>query len=301
MMTTDILLVNPVFLSQNKAERELMSPYFPLGLLYLGAFLRDRGFKPDIFDGTFANSIDDFTSTLRELDPKLVGITALQPNREMTITLAEIAHEHGASVIMGGPDPTFAPEKYLRHPVVDIVIHHEGELTLVELLELTKIYSLKEMDLSPIQGIAYRKDKGDIQVNPRRPYILNLDELPVPARDLIDVEQYLKLWREQNGYASLSISIARGCPYGCKWCQDAVHGQEFRLRSPQSVAAEAKILKEAYNIDRLRVVDDVDGIERQWIEAWNEAALNEDAIIPFEALYEVQRKDVPMLDIRDSL
>ena len=66
-------------------------------------------------------------------------------------------------------------------------------------------------------------------------------------------------------------------------------------------ATEAKILKEAYNIDRLRVVDDVDGIERQWIEAWNEAALNEDAIIPFEALYEVQRKDVPMLDIRDSL
>jgi radical SAM superfamily enzyme YgiQ (UPF0313 family) len=109
------------------------------------------------------------------------------------------------------------------------------------------------------------------------------------------------LWRDTNGYASLSISIARGCPYGCKWCQDAVHGQEFRLRSPQSVAAEAKILKETYNIDRLRVVDDVDGVDRQWMEAWNEAAVNEDAIIPFEAIYEVQRQDVPMLDIRDSL
>ncbi|MCK5429774.1 MAG: hypothetical protein KAI94_09915, partial [Anaerolineales bacterium] len=133
------------------------------------------------------------------------------------------------------------------------------------------------------------------------PYILNLDELPLPARDLIDMEKYLEIWREQNGYASLSISVARGCPYGCEWCQDAVHGQELRLRSPESVAAEVKTLKQTYNIDRLRVVDDVDGIEREWIEAWNEVAVSEDAIVPFEALYEVQRKDVPMLDIRDSL
>lgn len=300
-MTTDILLVNPVFLSQNEAERDSMSPYFPLGLLYLSAFLRDRGFRPEIFDGTFASGLDDFVATIEGLNPKMVGITALQPNREMALNLADIAHDHGIIVVMGGPDPTMAPEKYLSEPAVDIVVHHEGELTLLELLEMSKNNGNNALNYTELKGIAYRDESGDIMVNPRRPYILNLDELPVPARDLIDMERYLKFWREQNGYASLSISIARGCPYGCEWCQDAVHGQELRLRSPESVAAEVKTLKEAYNIDRLRVVDDVDGIAREWIEAWNEAAESVDAVIPFEALYEVQRQDVPMLDIRDSL
>jgi hypothetical protein len=67
------------------------------------------------------------------------------------------------------------------------------------------------------------------------------------------------------------------------------------------VAAEVKALLESYSIDRLRVVDDVDGIAREWFEAWAEAAEAIDAAVPFEALYEVKRQDVPMLDIRDSL
>lgn len=300
-MTIDILLVNPVFLSQNDAERESMSPYFPLGLLYLGAFLRERGFKTEIFDGTFATGLEDFVATLEKRHPKIVGITAVQPNREMALNMAGIAHEDGLIVVMGGPDPTMAPKKYLSNPALDIVVHHEGEITLMELLDMIKGNGNNATDYTELQGIAYRNENDEVVINPRRPYILNLDKLPLPARDLIDMEKYLEFWREQNGYASLSISIARGCPYGCEWCQDAVHGGELRLRSPESVASEVKTLKDTYNIDRLRVVDDVDGIERGWIEAWNEAAESEDAVIPFEALYEVQRQDVPMLDIRDSL
>ena len=300
-MSVDILLVNPVFLSQNEAERELMSPYFPLGLLYLGAYLRERGFSTEIFDGTFATDIKDFKDTLDRHNPKLVGITVVQPNREMSLTLARIAHEFGATVFLGGPDPTYTPHTYLADPAVDIVVHHEGELTLVELLEAWRSGNLETKDYAQIQGIAYRDPEGEFVINPRRSYILNLDELPLPARDLIDMEKYLETWRELNGYASLSISIARGCPYGCEWCLDAVHGQEFRLSSPESVVAEVKAMQQIYNIDRLRVVDDVDGINREWIQAWNEVAESENTIVPFEALYEVQRKDIPMLDIRDSL
>jgi radical SAM superfamily enzyme YgiQ (UPF0313 family) len=155
--------------------------------------------------------------------------------------------------------------------------------------------------LVDIAGIAYRAQDGEVIVNPRRGNKLDMDELPLPARDLIDMDKYLNIWREHHGYASLSISVARGCPYGCEWCEDAVHGQEFRLRSPESVVAEVKALNRTYNLDRLRVVDDVDGIEREWIEAWNEVAEAEQVVVPFEALYDVQRKDIPMLDIRDCL
>jgi radical SAM superfamily enzyme YgiQ (UPF0313 family) len=300
-MSIDILLVNPVFLSQDEAERELMSPYFPLGLLYLGAFLRERGFEVEIFDGTFLNGKQDFREALRKLTPKIVGITAVKPNEEKVLELARIAKEFKSFVIVGGPDPTYAPEFYLNNHSVDLVVHHEGELTLLEVLEIMKDQEHWKSAFMELPGIAFRDEKGNVMVNPRRSYMLNLDELPLPARDMVDIEKYLQVWREQNGYASLSISVSRGCPYGCNWCADSVHGQGFRIRSVESVVAEVKSLMQSYNIDRLRVVDDVDGIDVEWIAEWADVAQKEGAILPFEALYEVERQDIPMLDIRDSL
>jgi radical SAM superfamily enzyme YgiQ (UPF0313 family) len=300
-MPIDALLVNPVFLSQDDAERELMSPYFPLGLLYLAAFLRESGFLVEIFDGTFMHGDQDFVTALAKHQPKIVGITAVKPNGEKVLQLAEIAKENGAFVTVGGPDPTYSPEAYLKNQSVDLVVHHEGELTLLEVLELLRDGQLVTTSLVDLPGIAYRDEYGELVVNPRRHYLLNLDQLPLPARDLVDIEKYLQVWREQNGYASLSISVSRGCPYGCKWCADSVHGQDFRIRSVESVVAEVQSLIQNYDIDRLRVVDDVDGIAAQWITDWAQVAEKEQAVLPFEALYEVQRQDIPMLDIRDSL
>lgn len=300
-MSIDALLVNPVFLSQNESERDLMSPYIPLGLLYLGAFLRERGYQVEIFDGTFQDGDQDFIAALEKYSPETVGITALKPNAEKVLQLAAIAKQHAAFVIVGGPDPTYSPEFYLRDPSIDLVIHHEGELTLAEVLESRQGSAQPANSFGGMPGIAYRGQSGEMIVNPRRDYLLNLDQLPPPARDMVDIDQYLQVWREQNGYASLSISVSRGCPYGCKWCAESVHGQEFRIRSVDNVVAEVKSLMEAYHIDRLRLVDDVDGIDAQWITDWAAAAEQEDAVLPFEALYEVERKDIPMLDIRDSL
>jgi radical SAM superfamily enzyme YgiQ (UPF0313 family) len=300
-MTTDILLANPLFLNQNETERELMTPYFPLGLLYLASYLRERDFSVEVFDGTFAEGETAFLEALEQHRPRVVGLTALQPTREAALSLARTAHAFGATVVVGGPDPTHYPEAYLVDSAVDVVVHHEGEETLVEILSLLCQDNGAEPDLSVIRGLAFRDGDGEVVIAPPRPFITDLDSLPSPARDLIDTDKYLEVWRDENGYASLAISVARGCPYGCEWCQDAVHGQELRLRSPESVAAEVKALKEAYQIDRLRVVDDVDGLDREWLEAWAEAAEAQDGVIPFEALYDVERKDVPMLDVRDSL
>ena len=300
-MRPDILLVNPVFLSQNETEKALMTPYFPLGLLYLAGFLRERGFCVEVFDGTFSGGIQDFAAKLAESSPRVVGVTAVKPNRETAINLAEMAHNTGATVILGGPDPTSNPEVYLLNPVVDLIVHHEGELTLVELLDILLEQERYQPKIKTMEGIAYLDELGEVVVNPRRPYILNLDELPLPARDLINMKNYLDVWREHHGYTSVTISVARGCPYGCKWCESAVHGQDFRLRSPESVVAEVKSLMEIYEIDRLRVVDDVDGIDRQWIEEWARVAETEEAVVLFEPLYESKRLDVPLLDIRDSL
>ncbi len=297
----NVLLCNPMFLNQSAEEREASSPYFPLGLLYLAAYIRERGHQVAVFDGTFAEGEADFIQALKDMKPDVVGITALMPTKDAAMRLGQIAKEAGKKVFIGGPDPTYTPEDYLEHPQVDIVVHHEGEITLVTLLDLLDKGQFTAERLGDEPGIAFRDEDGRPIVNRPRPYIQDLDSLPFPARDLIDMDKYLDTWREQNGYASLTLATARGCPYGCEWCQDAVYGQTYRQRSPENVTAELKQLKATYEIDRLRVVDDVDGIDREWLEAWAKTAEVQEAIIPFEALNDLERQDIPMLDVRDSL
>ena len=304
MVTKDmakILLCHPLFLSLNPEEQALQSPYFPLGLLYLAGYVRAQGHEVAVFDGTFEEDVSAFSARLAAEQPDLVGISAVLPVRDTALALAADATNAGTLTILGGPDPTKDPASYLQFPQVDMVVHHEGEQTLDALLRLIDAGPLTPELLACEPGIAYRDADGNPVVNQPRPPVENLDELPLPARDLIDMDRYLDTWREENGYSSLTISTSRGCPYGCDWCRDSVHGQSFRQRSPQSVAAEMKQLKETYDIDRLRVVDDVDGLEREWVEGWAEAAAEADAAIPFEALYNLERQDLPMLDVRDSL
>ncbi len=295
-----ILFCHPMFLSQSPDEQAASSPYFPLGLLYLASYVRDRGHGVGMFDGTFAEDESAFAESLQAEKPDIVGISSLLPTQEMALKLAQMAHDFGAIVIVGGPDPTKSPAKYLAYPQVDIVVHHEGEQTIASLLDLFDADQLTAAALVNEHGIAYREDGKPIVNQPRAP-IENLDSLPMPARDLIDMEKYLNVWQETNGYSSITIATTRGCPYGCEWCVDAVHGNGFRQRSPESVAAEMKMLKELYQVDRLRMIDDVDGISREWLESWEETAVSIDAAIPFEALNDLKRQDIPMLDVRDSL
>ncbi len=296
-----ILLVNPLFLSQSPEEQAVKSPYFPLGLLYLASFLRDRNHTVTIFDGTFAADEAAFGAKLTAEQPDVVGITALRPTTQSALRLAQMAHDFGMVVILGGPEPTRTPAEYVAYDQVDLVVHHEGEQTLAAVLDLFDTGQITPDYLQHELGVAYQDQTGAVIINSPRPPIDNLDELPLPARDLVDMEQYLDTWRDENGYTSLTISTMRGCPYGCDWCQDAVHGQQFRQRSPQNVAAEMKVLKETYQIDRLRVVDDVDGISRVWLDDWATAAKTAEAVIPFEALNDLERQDIPMLDVRDTL
>lgn len=295
-----ILLAHPLFLAKSPKESELSSPYFPLGLLYLAGYVRERGHEVAIFDGTFCEDESDFQTALDSEAPELVGISALQPTRAAALLLASMAGAAGHPVIIGGPDPTASPEPYLASGSIDVVVHHEGEQTMARLLDLLDADRLDLEALVDEPGIAFRRGNKVIVNQPRSP-IENLDDLPLPARDLIDMERYLQTWEQEEGYASVTIATTRGCPFGCVWCRDAVHGDGFRQRSPESVAAEVKALTETYDIERLRFVDDVDGIEREWFDQWAEASTDRGSAVPFEPLSESKRVDLPLLDVRDSL
>ena len=110
-----ILLVHPLFLAKSPKEQAAGSPYFPLGLLYLAAFVRDHGHDVAVFDGTFENDESAFTRALQREEPDLVGISALLPTRETALVLAKAASAQGCVVVLGGPDPTASATPLSAH------------------------------------------------------------------------------------------------------------------------------------------------------------------------------------------
>ena len=138
-MAIDILLVNPLFLRNDPVEQRLMTPYFPLGLLYLAATLRQAGYSVAIYDGMFQQGPQHLSRALDRLEPAVVGISVLSTVRQAALELATLAHRRGCLVLVGGADPTARPARYLEHRlgdehVVDCVVVGEGEETLLELL-----------------------------------------------------------------------------------------------------------------------------------------------------------------------
>jgi radical SAM superfamily enzyme YgiQ (UPF0313 family) len=158
-------------------------------------------------------------------------------------------------------------------------LHHEGTVGLPR----------------EIAGLAFLDADGKLVTTSARKHCVDLESLPLPARDLVDLEAYRQAWRKRHGIFSLSLIATRGCPYGCTWCQKSVFGRSFRPRSPESVAEEMRLVKEQYRPDQLRIVDDVMGIDREWVRAWHADVLERGAVVPFECLSRVDLMDEEMV------
>ena len=297
---TRALLVHPVFLADEAFASEAGSPYFPLGILYLAGYAREHGHQIDVFDGTFSDGVESFDAAMASTQPDVVAISVVIATESSALQIAERAKTAGAATVLGGPDPTASPGVYAAHPAVDLVVHHEGGQTFTRLLDLADDGPLTIARFHGEPGIAFA-DGGTVIINPNRPPIADLDALPRPARDLIDMETYLEHWRLTKGYTSMPISSTRGCVSNCQWCAEGVHGHGLRQRSPESLAAEVAELADAFDIDRLRLIDDVDALDRSWLESWADELRAIGAAVPYEALSELTRTDLPLLDVADSL
>lgn len=299
-MAIDIALVHPLFIEKDPVEKKIMTPYFPLGLMYIASVLRGNGYEVELFDCTFRRDFSDFENYIKLKKPKIVGITSLITIRRNALILAEIAHRYGAKVILGGPDPTALPERYLLYKTsdgefpVDIVVFDEGEITMLELANFL-LNNEGYNDLREIPGLRIRDENGKIISTPPRPLIQNLDSLPFPARDLVDMDDYRRAWKKAHGYWSLTIINSRGCPYHCAWCQKAVFGRKYRIRTPENSAEEMKLLKNVFSPDFIRVVDDITGVQKNWVLKWSQEVIKRNAIIPFECLTRVNLASEDML------
>src|SRR5436190_483555 len=288
---TDILLGHAYFLKYDIIERRVMKPYPPLGILYLSAYLKRSGFSVEVFDSTF-HDFGDFEATVKRFRPRIVGLYANIITRENVFRLAHIAKANGVEfVLAGGPDASDWCEQYFENGV-DIIGTNEGELTLQELIPWLQ---QKGMDgLERIRGIIFKKN-GRVHRTPPRPAITDLDALPWPDRDVLNLDEYFKAWKSHHGESSVSLITARGCPFHCAWCSSEVFGHTHRQRSPKDVVDEMLMLKKRYNPDIMWISDDVLTINKKWTQEFVKEVTSRGAQHPYECLSRVDLVDREIL------
>ncbi len=289
----DILLAHGYFLFDDPHEREVMRPYPPLGLLYVSAYLKSQNIAVEVFDSTF-QSYADFKKILVEEKPSIVGIYCTLMTKPTILQMMADCKEHGSIVVLGGPEPPYYADEYLARGA-DIIVIGEGELTLAELVPHLKEHGLSQLEL--IQGIAFQSEKQKTIRNAPRPYMDNLDEQPRPDREAIDMDRYLKVWRDHHGTSSLSLICARGCPYTCTWCSHSVFGESHRRRSPENVAEEVAYLVERYQPDQLWYVDDVFTLNWRWLKNYQAELQKRNIKVPFECISRADRLNDDMIEL----
>ena len=141
--------------------------------------------------------------------------------REAAFDMIAIGKKHNCTVIVNSSDSTDHYKKYLNKGA-DYVLLGEGEISLKELV--FKLVNNEQIDL--LKGIVYKNDL-DYTINPKREVLKNLDELPMPAWDLIDINAYKKVWSRSGKKFTLNIATTRGCPYKCNWCAKPIYGVRY--------------------------------------------------------------------------
>jgi Fe-S oxidoreductase len=269
-----VLITHSYFYKLDPKQWRFKQPYPPLATMLAAAVVRNQGFEVSLFDTSLSDGPEQFETALKGSSSKYVVIyddgfnyltkMCLTNMREAAFRMAESAKTNGCAVIVCSSDATDHYEKYFPHGV-DYVVKGEGEETLKELLTALE----KDLDCSNIQGLVFKKEDQTVITAPRKAS-KDLDNLPLPAWDLVDIAPYKALWKKHHGYFSLNIATTRGCPFKCNWCAKPIYGNRYNSRSPENVVAEIEMLLRNYQPDHFWFCDDIFGLKPGWVEEFRD-------------------------------
>lgn len=268
-----IVFSNAYFYKLDAKQWKNKTPFPPLGTIYAASYLRENGFSVDLFDTNLMDSIDGLLPFLEKKKPSFFVLyddgfnyltkMCLTTMRDAAFKMIKTAKSLGLTVICSSSDATDHYKKYLEKGA-DVVIKGEGEITLHE-----TIVAIQNKDyLSSVDGIVY-KEGAKIIKNKGRIVLKNLDELPQPAWDLINIENYRQVWSLSKEKFTLNIATTRGCPYKCNWCAKPIYGNRYNSHSPKYIVQQIKFLSENFNVNRFWMCDDIFGLKPNWVQQFN--------------------------------
>jgi anaerobic magnesium-protoporphyrin IX monomethyl ester cyclase len=283
-----VLLTHSYHLPFDPKQLRKMQPYMPIGTLYAATALRDNGISVVAFDSMLEEPSVTLDAILTKHQPRIVAVyeddfnflskMCLTRMRDVAWKIAKAARSIGAITVVHGSDSTDAPELFLENGF-DYVLCGEAEESLARLCRSV----LNAEEVPEIDGMVRLDDHGRVLRSSKR---LSKNpawsELPLPARDLIDMEPYRAAWVNTHGYFSANMVSSRGCPYSCNWCAKPISGNKFHLRPAAAVAEEMRLLKESAGVQHIWFGDDVFALDRHWVEQFADEVTKRDAAVPFK-------------------
>lgn len=266
------VLVRPPYSSlygliKTKIKERIVLP--PTGLMYVASSLINAGHSVKIIDAEVDDlGLPQIMKEIMKFNPDVVGTGATTPdfcfaNRILKETKDAL---HETITIIGGAHATALPTDVLiENNHIDFVVRYEGEITTTELINALE----NGKDIKNIGGVSYRNKDGEIRHNPNRE-LVDVDEIPWPARDLLDQKKYLYPAPGKGMCTVTTVQASRGCPYRCAFCY-RMFGHKVRFRTTKLVADEIEYCVNNYNVKFIYFIDDTFTlIKRRVIELCDE-------------------------------
>ena len=265
-----ILITHSYFLRFDPKQWATGKPYAPLGTLYATSYLKQHRYEVAFFDTMFSRGPEEIIPVIEKVKPDIFVVyddgfnyltkMCLENMREAAFAMIQSAKKRGCTVIVSSSDSTDRFEMYLNKGA-DFILMGEAELTL---LELSNALVSGATDYFSIEGLAFKRNDAIVKTKHRN-VIKDLDALPFPAWDMINMDPYRDMWLAHAGYFSMNMGTTRGCPFKCNWCAKPIYGNRYNSRTPKNVIAELKWLKKRYAFDHIWFCDDIFGLKPGWV------------------------------------
>ena len=259
------------------------SPLPPLSLGYLASALLRQGVEVKVLDFLVTRyRPEKLRRELEEYRPCLVGVTCVTLNYPIARRMLKVCKGFDPRIftVIGGPHVTFALEEtLLRSPWIDAIVIGEGERTLVELVKAVE----GGQDIGQVPGLAFA-DEGMVAKTSPQARIENLDQLPLPARELLPMAKYRALG------APCTVITSRGCPFSCIFCSGSrMFGAKVRFRNPGLVVDEIEQIQLDFGPTRINIVDDTFTLDHRHAQAVCEEMLRRNLKVKWSAFARVDR------------
>lgn len=284
----DVLVAHALFMALDPKQVAKQRPFPPLGTLYAAAHLRRHGHAVAVFDAMLAPGPEAIRRAFELHPPRVVAIVedsfnflskmCLGQMRQAALAMVGAARGRGLPVVVAGSDASDAPGRYLDAGAT-AVIRGEAEHALLE--AVAALLDRGTRGLDAVAGVVTRHAAGAAPAPVREPE-RRPDRFAWPARDLVDIDAYRRVWTAAHGSFALNMVATRGCPFHCNWCAKPIWGQRYAMRSAVDVADEMADVKRTLAPDRLWFADDIFGLRPEWVAELGAAIDARGARIPFQ-------------------
>jgi anaerobic magnesium-protoporphyrin IX monomethyl ester cyclase len=221
------------------------------GIASISASLKNAGFDTELIDLRHLCGWDGFAELISKKPADVYGLSISPVDGEFAVPMAKmIKHFHpDCKIVVGGIHPTIFPLRY-NVDEIDVVVTGEGEITLVEIVGA---FSKKLPVAKKVQG--------------KKP---ELDKLPWVDREAFYYHREMEcMFAPDQKTPSITMISGRGCPFKCTYCQpaeNAIFGHPFRMRSPENVIEELKVLRDKYHFKSITFWDDTFTLSKRWLD-----------------------------------